>query len=462
MFLKLDRAGGVNLARQIYLGIKAAILDDRLAAGEQLPSTRNLAESLAVARNTVTEAYELLKAEGYIHSSQGSGSRVTENLYLPPAKRESRPRIKVSEPSLIRYDFKTGLPLIPASLKNTVRLTANRVLDQIPDGELLYGHYQGRPELREEIAFWLYRNRGLKLSPDDIFISSGSNHALSMAMELLKTGTGRTRVAIEHPCHLGILRILEQKGLEPQPVEVDDLGIVVTGIETPDLAAAYVTPSHQFPLGGILSAQRRVELIKLARKNDFYIIEDDYDGEFRHSGQPISPLHSLDRARVIYLGTFSKCLYPAIRVGFAILPPIFREKWLHLRKYSDIQSPIIEQLLLAELLRTRKLDKHIRKTAKIYSARLAELKRSLKQNFGGRAVLLGDEAGIHLAVKFCGGDFDQNFQKICLENGLRLTPCSVYSLNGRHRDTLVLGYGGISREDIPPGVALIKKIIDCR
>ncbi len=123
---------------------------------------------------------------------------------------------------------------------------------------------------------------------------------------------------------------------------------------------------------------------------------------------------------------------------------------MHLRKYSDIQSPIIEQLLLAELLRTRKLDKHIRKTAKIYSARLAELKRSLKQNFGGRAVLLGDEAGIHLAVKFCGGDFDQNFQKICLENGLRLTPCSVYSLNGRHRDTLVLGYGGISREDIPP------------
>ena len=496
MHMELDRRSPVSLARQIFENIRKDIIGNRLPAGEQLPSTRRLAEMLGVSRNTATEAYEQLKDEGYILSRPGAAAVVAENLFLPDRPEAIKPRPgrdDCQSPPLRRhnaltgtqpekteaaqpgfgggpvfeagpaegpdriYDFRTGRPAVPESLRKLWCRLSNKILPELPEEQWLYGHHQGLPELRREISRWLYGTRGLEISPDEVYISSGASQALNMILRIICSPGDR--VALENPCHLGIWQSLNHNGLRARPTEVDAEGLKVESLDPRDLSAVYVTPSHQFPLGHILSAARRVELIKMARKNDFYLIEDDYDSEFRYRGLPVSPLYSLDPQRVIYLGTFSKCLFPALRIGFAAFPRKFRDQWLSLRRFTDIQNPMAEQAVAAEFLRQRKLGRHINKMAGLYASRLAELKAALARTFGRELSLFGGEAGLHIAIALKGRDFDASFQSFCAERGLLITPCSLFSLTGSHRDILILGYGRIEKEDIAAGVESLKSLI---
>lgn len=278
-------------------------------------------------------------------------------------------------------------------------------------------------------------------------------------VEILKDKQGE--FYLENPCHLGILKILQLKNAPYRAVEVDDWGLRVDVLRANAASCVYVTPSHQFPLGFVLPAQRRVELIRLARENAFYILEDDYDSEFRYGGAPITPLYAMDAEHVIYVGTFSKSLFPALRIGFALLPSKLRERWIELRQYSDIQNPVVEQVVLAEFFKTRKHDRYIRLMNKTYAKRQAILVDAIRHYFPVDIKIIGEKAGLHLAMQVPGSVFTRKFQLLCEEKSIAVTPCAMYALdNPKYDDILLLGYGNIGNNAIERGIKALAQI--CR
>ena len=451
--IELNRQAELPVRRQLYEALKGQITGGRLKAGEALPSTRELAQALNLSRSTVCEAYQMLLAEGFILSRQGAPTVVAGNLCLEKLP-DVRPR-EDAPPPAFAADFRTGSPALTLFPKFLWQQMLRRALEETPLDRYGYTGPQGYDELRAEIADWLFRGRGLAVHPDDVFITAGATHALHLAAGLLYE-SGRGLLA-EDPCHTGMLRTFLSMGCPVTPVPVDEQGIKTDLLPKDGNAfAVYVTPSHQFPLGGILPAARRAALIRYAREKGIYVIEDDYDSEFRYGGEPVAPLYDLDPQRVIYVGTFSKALFPALRIGFVLLPRDLQRRWRILRTHTDVQSPPFEQAALAMLLHTRKLDRHIQKMRKIYRQRRQALLEALKSAFGGGWLPWGDAAGLHLAVQFPGMRFDGAFHKACLEYGIYVTPVERHCIQkGSHLDKLLLGYGHLSPEEIRHGVPLL-------
>ena len=450
--IKISRDSHISISRQIYQNITGAILANQLCSGEALPSSRDLANQLNVARNTVSEAYEMLKVEGYISSRAGSRCRVKTDLFLSAQNNNVIPQgVPGSPKDEPDFDFRTGIPDISQFPFHTWNRLQSRTLEYIDKSNWLYGGYQGYFPLREEIASWLFRTKGIAVSPDDIFIAAGATQAINLVAEILKDEPGE--FYLENPCHLGILKILQFKNMRYQVIDVDNQGLQVNALQANRISCVYVTPSHQFPLGVILPAGRRVELIRLAREGGFYVLEDDYDSEFRYGSPPVTPLYAMDTEHVIYVGTFSKSLFPALRIGFALLPSKLREKWIELRQYSDIQNPIAEQVVLAEFFKTRKMDRYIRLMNKTYANRQAILVKAVRDYFPNNTNIIGEKAGLHLAVQVPGFLFDRKIQLRCKEKGIAVFPCSAHALgNQGYDDTLLLGYGNISNSKVANGI----------
>jgi GntR family transcriptional regulator/MocR family aminotransferase len=412
----------------------------------------------------------MLRAEGFITSRQGAPPRVAGDLPLDqPLMRKPAAALEVRgsalawpgsdvAPQTYQVDFRTGQP----DLRSFPRYIWHRFLYQaagaLPLEQLGYTGPDGQPALREQIAAWLYRSRGLLVDPRSVFITAGATHALHLLAGLLyKDGH---EILMEDPCHTGMLRALQAQGCPVRPVPVDSHGLQTASLDGKGACAVYVTPSHQFPLGGILPANRRAALVRFAREHDLYIIEDDYDSEFRYDGAPVAPLHSIDPQRVIYVGTFSKILFPALRVGYAILPEPLHERWRYLRTHSDVQNPPFEQAALAEFIRTRRLDRHVQHMRGIYRQRRAALLQALAENFGDAWQIWGDAAGLHVAVSFPGRRFDQRYIAACQEGRVRAIPVEHHSIHkGAHLDKLLLGYGHLEPAEIRAGIALLGKVI---
>lgn len=455
--IELNRKSELQLWRQIYQALKTLMLSGQLKAGENLPSTRELAKTLNVSRNTVCQAYDLLIAEGYIISRQGAAARVADGLYIKTAEQTLSSKIESHATPPISVSFKTGRPdlrLFPRFLWQQLMYKASKELTLEAFG---YIGPEGLPGLRAEIANWLFRIRGLKVSPDNIFITAGATHGLHLVAEIL-CGDGN-QILIEDPCHIGMLGTFINKNCSIVPIPVDANGMQTDYLlKCQSKGPIYVTPSHQFPLGGILPVSRRVELIRFARENDLYIIEDDYDSEFRYGGEPIAPLYTLDPNRVIYVGTFSKAVFPALRIGYVILPYPLQKRWRNLRTHTDVQNPSFEQAALAEFLRTRKLDRHVRKMRKIYGHRRQVLLESLKEAFGNNWIAYGDSAGLHVAIDFPGMRFDKSFIEKCRQNGLYITPVERHCIEkGRHQSKLLIGYGHLEPDEIKKGVLILSR-----
>ncbi len=354
----IDRTKQEPVCRQIYKQLKTQILSGDLAQGEALASTRQLASDLGVSRSTVVEAYDMLLAEGFLESRQGSQTVVAQGVAMQvPREKQAKP--KEPKERQIRADFTTGRP----DLEQFPRAQWIRLLHQtaqnLQPSDFGYTGPRGYAPLRAEIASWLSRSRGIAVDTEDVFITAGATQALRILADLLCANHGR--VVMEDPCHKGLYDTLTACNCEIVPIPADDHGIradLLTGQEQAQMI--YVTPSHQFPLGGILPAARRASLIRYAREQQIYLVEDDYDSEFRFSGAPISPLYALDPERVIYIGTFSKTVFPALRIGFVLLPKELQEQWCYLRMHHDVQNPMFEQAALTEFLRSRALDRHIR------------------------------------------------------------------------------------------------------
>lgn len=456
--IELQRKSEISLARQIYKTLREQITCGKLKAHEALPSTRELAKEIAVSRNTVCEAYEMLLAEGFVNSRQGSPTRVAEGLCMSqPADTIAVENISLPGPPLLA-DFRTGQPELQKFSRFQWLQHLRKAYENMPLSHFGYSRPEGLPRLREEIAAWLFRSRGLAVCSKDIFITAGATQALHLISNLLcQYNKG---VIIEDPCHMGMLRVLQSKGYPVYPISVDAQGLQTEYLEEKNASAIYVTPSHQFPLGGILPASRRAALVRFARETGAYIVEDDYDSEFRYSGEAIAPLYSLDPQRVIYVGTFSKVLFPALRIGYAVLPPSLHAQWIYLRTYTDVQNPPFEQAVLAEFLHSRKLDKHVQKMRRIYKERRKTLLCSLEEVFEKGWRTWGDAAGLHIALEFPGMLFDDAFAKKSKDSGINVTPVEYHSISkGRHLDKLLLGYGHLGPEEIHKAVSLLHKFM---
>lgn len=454
----LQRQSEIPIKRQIYQTLRDQILNGRLKAGEVLPSTRELAERLNVSRNTVCEAYDMLITEGFVLSRQGAPTRVAEGLCIN-RQPEFVPNIQEKSETRYRADFRTGRPDLRHIPRHLWKQMMHKALEEMPLEQLGYGSPQGILKLRREISAWLFRSKGLNVDAGDIFITSGATHALYIIAKLLAVHD--KKIAMEDPCNRGMLQTLLNAGCEVEPIPVDEKGIQVEYLDGIPAGAVYVTPSHQFPLGGILPAGRRAELIRFAGENGIYLIEDDYDSEFRYLGEPIVPLYAMEPRRVIYVGTFSKALFPAIRIGYVILPKQLQPKWRGLRTHLDVQNTPFEQVALAEFMRTRKFDRHLRNMRKLYGERRTILLQALKTSFGDTWRAWGDSAGLHLSVEFKTLRFDDLFIKKCKECGIRITSVEYHSIRkGRHLNKLVLGYGHLEPTEIQEGVSLLRSVIE--
>lgn len=455
--IRLQRQSEIPLKRQIYQTLREQILNGQLKAGEVLPSTRELAERINVSRNTVCEAYDMLITEGYVINRQGAPTRVAEGLCLK-RQPEYTPNTPAKAGPRYRADFQTGRPDLRHFPRHLWKQLLFKSYEDMSLEQFGYGSPQGILDLRREISGWLLRSKGLNVDPGDIFITSGATHALYIIAKLL-AGCDR-KIAVEDPCNKGILRSFLSAGCEVEPIPVDEKGIQVEYLAGMPVSAVYITPSHQFPLGGILPAGRRAELIRFAGENDVYLIEDDYDSEFRYLGEPIAPLYSMEPQKVIHVGTFSKVLFPAIRIGYVILPQQLHSKWRDLRTHLDVQNPPFEQGALAEFLRTRKFDRHLRSMRKLYGGRRTILLQALRTSFGDTWRAWGDSAGLHLAVEFPGMRFDDRFIQKCGEFGIRVASVEEHSiLKGRHLNKLLLGYGHLEPAEIQEGVSLLHPFI---
>jgi GntR family transcriptional regulator/MocR family aminotransferase len=482
--IPLDRSADTPLYRQIYEGYRRAIAERRLRAGQRLPSTRSLAEELGVSRIPVLNAFEQLLAEGYVESRVGAGTFVARSLpgeltapprragaRKPAARRARRPIARRAEAILqaalgpwLRGTaaFSVGQPPLdrfPLKLWSAlVRREARRA-----DPALLpYAPSLGLPALREAVAEYLRTARAVRCEADQIMIVSGSQQALELAANvLLDPGDP---VWLEEPGYFGARKVLTLAGARVVPVPVDAAGLNVTvGVaRCPEARAVFVTPSHQFPLGVTMSATRRLQLLDWARDSGAWIVEDDYDSEYRFGNLPIAALQGLDRdSRVLYVGTFTKVLFPALRLGYVVLPPDLVPAFVEVRRGMDNFSPPFPQAVLAEFIREGHFARHIRRTRLLCKERRAALTAGLARRLPELSIL-GDEAGMFLSAALPKGWRDREISARAAREGLLAPPLSESYLGPNPRQGLVLGYGGTGLPEIEAGVAHLARVVAAR
>jgi GntR family transcriptional regulator/MocR family aminotransferase len=463
---------------QIYRAFREAILSGAMAPGSRLPSSRAQARTLGVSRNVVLQAYGQLEAEGYIGGSRGSGTYVAPEIpdtsaaanasgvppvasHTPIALSEYARRVSAAIPAPSRrrtllYDFAYGFSRPDERTVRSWQRALRRVSESL---SLDYGPAEGDPDLREAIAHYLFRNRAVRTAPEDLIVVSGSQQGLSLAARVLFEPGGDS-VLVEDPCYQGTRQILHAEGLRLVPCPVGE-----EGLDWPnesDAKAVYVTPSHQFPTGVTLPLAKRLKLLAWAHERNAVILEDDYDSEYRYEGRPLESIQGLDsHARVVYLGTLSKVLFPALRVGYvalprALVPHFTRAKWL-----SDRQASLLEQRATAEFLRSGEFDQHLRRARVRNQARREALLEALQSRLSEPYEVSGANAGIHVVVWFPGRtarDLD-SWIAAAEDVGVGLYSVAPYFLSEPKRPGLLFGYGNLDEERIAEGIRRFASLV---
>jgi GntR family transcriptional regulator / MocR family aminotransferase len=433
MLVPLEPGGGRRAA--LERALRDAVRAGRLAAGERLPSTRALARDLGLARGTVAEAYGQLAAEGYLATSPGAPTRVAAGLR--PAEAEDGAPDPLPPPLRSRFDLRVGLPDVGAFPRSAWARTLRRALAEAPDEAFAGGDMRGRHELRRALAGYLGRTRGVLADPERIVVTSGFTQGLLSLCHALREERVRF-VAMEDPCLWHQRDIAAGAKLRVAPLAVDHDGAIP---EVPDGAgAAVVTPAHQFPLGATLAPARRSALVGWARSNGTVVVEDDYDGEFRYDRQPVGALQGLDPEHVVYAGTASKTLAPALRLGWLVLPRRLVEPVAEAKQLVG-GTPNLEQLALAELIRSGAFDRHVRRMRQRYRRRRDQLLEVLAER-APRLRARGVAAGLHLVLELPrGGDREEVLLARAAERSLGLLGLGPFWHGPRpDRQGLVLGY----------------------
>jgi len=455
-WISVDRSSSTPLFRQVYNEFRNRILQGELHSGEQLPSTRQLSASLQISRNVIVEAYEQLLAEGYIEGRHGSGTYVAEGIFMQHTRAEPSllfdPPVQSADVHNDLIDFRHGIPALDLFPRKLWGELVKQVCIEVPDEHFGYGKPEGCSPFRIILARYLSKTRGVVCDPDQLIVTTGATQALSLVAKLLLSNP--SDVIIEDPITKEIHTMFAIPGTTLHPVPVDWHGMKTELLPT-DIKPrfVYVTPSHQFPLGGVLPIQRRVQLIHYAVKNDSYIVEDDYDSEFRYEGAPVSSLQGLDPNRVIYIGTFSKILSPALRLGYLILPRSLIKKGRNLKWLTDLHTPSLEQLTLARFIEMGHLERHISKMKKIYRKRRDFLIKCLTEKFGDKITIIGDSTGIHLVVEFAEVHFTSSLLARLEWNGVKVYPVDIHAIHKeRHQQQIILGFGNVTEDRIEEGI----------
>jgi GntR family transcriptional regulator/MocR family aminotransferase len=452
--------------------MRRAILDGRLRPGDALPPSRELARTLSVSRMTVTVAYDRLAGEGFVASRVGSGTFVGEHAARARGDGADRgegvlrPRpfwASVPLPAALPpppFDFRTGVPDAALFPHRAWRRCMARALRAEGAAAGRYGDPAGHPELREAIARHIGLSRGVEASAGDVTVTSGTQQALHVvARVLLAPGDC---VAVEDPGYAPARRVFEALGLRVVGVPVDREGLVVDALPR-RVRLVYVTPSHQYPLGVTLSLARRQGLLAWAARHHAAVVEDDYDSEFRFGGRPLEPLQTLDATgRVVYVGSFSKTMWPTLRLGFLVTPPSLRAA-VHRAKYTtDWHSPTLAQAALAAFLAEGGFARHVRRVSAAYRVRHEALAEGISRDLADHLELVPSTTGLHLTAlaRRASADGVAAVARRAAEEGVLFQPLSAFAVGAHVRAGIVLGYGAIPTTRIDEGLRRLRKCFD--
>lgn len=457
LFFQLDKEQTIPLYEQLYIGIKNAITNKQLDVGTRLPSKRELAEFFTISQTTVELAYAQLQAEGYIMSKPRIGYFIEEVDSLP--YREAAPILPPQQTlpqTIFTTDFSTAKIDEDAFPFTTWRKYAKDVLDMPFKYLLQTGERQGELALRIEIANYLHQSRGIQCQPEQIVIGSGTEQLLPMMLRLLEVDVS---LALENPGYSPIPRTqLTQLAI---PIDVDQDGLLIEQLQQTDANVVYVTPSHQFPTGAVLSANRRTQLLKWAAKApNRYIIEDDYDSEFRYIGKPIPALQGLDQHdRVIYLSTFTKSLMPSLRVAYFVLPPTLVSRYQEQFNYYSSTVPRFEQHILANFMKDGHFAKHLNRMRKTYRKKHDKC-IDIFTTYYPQITISGDAAGTNMLISFEHEQPELELQTTAREHGIFILPLSNYYLTAKmpSKRSFLLGFGYLSLDAIEAKLHYLMRI----
>jgi GntR family transcriptional regulator/MocR family aminotransferase len=472
--MTLDPASGVPVSRQIYDRIRAAILSGQMKPGLRLPSSRALAAELGVSRTTTVAAYERLRNEGYLDGHVGAGTTVAL-LAVPrpaaPARAPSpqRPRLSGQGARLadVRWQarramespgsgppaFPVGRPALDAFPAGLWGKVVARRARRAPGSILHYQHPAGFWPLREAIAAYAGMARGVRCTPEQVLIVTGAQAGLSLTARLLLDP--EDQAWMEDPGYYGARGAIISAGATPVPMPVDGNGLDVAGAQrlAPRARLAYVTPSHQFPLGVTMSLPRRLALLEWARTAGAYVVEDDYDSEYRYAGKPLPSLQGLDTAgRVVYIGSFSKVLFPALRVGYLIVPGELADAFAAGHRFAAIHAPSLEQAALTDFIADGHLSRHIRRMRALYAEREAVLTDAIKRELTGLLSAAPPHAGLHLVGWLPDGVDDEQAASRAAAHGVDVQPLSAHAQRPYGRPGLLLGYAATPGPEIITGI----------
>jgi len=467
-----------ELWRWLYTELRAAIVEGRLRPGARLPSSRGLARQYGLSRGTVTAAFEQLQAEGYTRTEVGSGTYVASGLpdrsmavkasgaapSLPPSKATLSKRAREALKPIVVLpasrsvgkafrSYEPAIDLFPAEL--WARVSA-RVLRRAPRSLYGQGTAAGYPPLRRAIAEYVGASRGVRCSTEQVIVTSGAQQALDLIARLLLDPGDR--VWMEDPGYPGAWFTLRAAGARLVPAPVDDEGLCVARARklAPRAKMAYVTPANQFPLSVTMSAERRMELLEWAAGAGAWIVEDEYDAEYRYYGRPVAALQSLDRSgSVIYVGTFTKMLFNALRLGFVVVPERVAGAFEAARSFVDRHPPTLDQAILAEFIAEGHFGHHVRRMRQTYAERLAVLQQAATERLGGLAEVADAAAGMRTIAWLNRAIPDREAARRAQELGLEVAALSIFTMKHFHPPGLILGFAGCSPGELRRGVGVL-------
>jgi GntR family transcriptional regulator/MocR family aminotransferase len=470
--ISIEPASPIAIHRQIYEAWQRGILSGRFASGDRVPSTRELAVTLAVSRSTVTQAYEQLISEGYLQAARGSGTfvcrelpdrsllrtqaavRLTPHRSLPPplsrygsglledySDEPRRPGFVCFSqwgPDLVQFPWMLWRRILSRHLRH-VRRDIFDYARQV----------QGYEPLRREIAGYVSRSRAVNCTPSQVIVVNGSQQGLDLCARLLfERGD---KVALENPGYPGAIHTFSAYGASLQPVAVDQDGLVCADLGR-GARLVYVTPSHQYPTGVAMSLNRRLELLAWARRQTAVIIEDDYDSEYRYSGSPLPALQGLaQEVPVIYCGTFSKVMFPGLRIGYLIVPENLVTAFTRAKRLADNYTPILEQIALRDFIADGHLARHVRRMRRLYGSRREALLEALNRHFGDCATLQGDAAGMHAFVRI----EDKALRERAERNKVQLRSAQACFMEGGDAHHYLFGFSSLTERAIRDGIRRI-------
>lgn len=480
------------LYRQVYETLRNAILDGTLKPQQRLPGSRELAMQLNVSRNTVNTAYEMLQAEGYIDSRRGSGFYVIElehsltqvaqsNTHsasftspqlLPEQSLSQRGQLLAAAtravPTIINPAFQPGLPDLDQFPYRQWQKCLYKVANNMDAEVMRYHDHGGLPQLKLVLRDYLRTSRGVKCDAEQIIVVNGSQAGLDLVARMcINNGE---HIAVENPGYLGARDGFSAAGANLIPIDMDEKGICIESLHAASkqqqIRLLYVTPSYQFPSGTIMSAQRRMEILQWAADNNAFIIEDDYDSELRYAGQPLSCLQGLDRQdRVIYLGTFSKVVFPGLRLGYLVLPKTIARSFAYALRKTGQDPPLLLQAAMAEFIATGYFASHLRKMRKLYGQKQRRLVDLINLHLNGILQVAATEAGMQLAAYYQCPINEAGLLQLASDQQLVLAPLSRYYSPGnddskvKQKHGLFLGYAGVPLDELEANILKLKNLI---